>query len=633
MAKPNWPHWADPDMEFWTPEQAICLSLDIDPDQPVPEHKRTRYAQWLRELQGAIKAKSEHLRVRNGEVRRFEFVFWASQCKEWPDLPPELLSIAELPIPEIGEPRQAPHAVDRVDTRDNRWRNFSLEDGDAPAIDCEKYIEALVRAKYQDGPDLAPEENDAIREAGAEILRQSVEGAARQGVLQPRGRDMLPMPTGIPVRERFEPFSNLYFERESFVAFANDAWLVRKAEDAHEAESVGLPAERITVEDLAWMIAVQRADQGINHAHGLDERDGLRRTIEIALHVRGWPPEGIPGVIPQIAEMARAKQITLHGPIEAEAPEVHEISASPAAWSLSADDAQRVLASLCHSVRRYTVADAADILAKLAHPNDYIAEYALKTSLIARMEDAMQKDELVPNERRKDGEVLLNEYSIDEWLARERIPMRLSPTVQANHEQAEMEAAGRRLIDDVVGILAKETRTEAARWESTLVTEIRGGALPLKNPRDLGDFLPYAVPKNLRTFYDRVNVADVNKLLDAHPEWRVTYRFPAESSPALQEELDSRFNGAGALNAAKHSLGTRSNPLKAVIDKAKSLAEDPSDTHSVWAALSKLAQENNRPAPLLGYAEAEGVKWDDNGTVKFFTKKNLTDRLRRANTR
>ncbi len=292
-----------------------------------------------------------------------------------------------------------------------------------------------------------------------------------------------------------------------------------------------------------------------------------------------------------------------------------------------------MLASLCHSVRRYTAADAADILAKLAHPNDYIAEYALKTSLIARMEGAMQKDELVPNERRKDGEVLLNEYSIDEWLAREQIPMRLNPATQANCEQAEMEAAGRRLIDEVVGILAKETGTEAARWESTLVAEIKGGALPLKNPRDLGDFLPYAVPKNLRTFYDRVDIADVNKLLDSHPDWRVTYRFPVEPPPALPEEPDRRLNGAGALNATKHSLGTRSNPLKAVIDKAKSLAEDPSDTHSVWAALSKLAQEISRPAPLLGYAEAEGVKWDDNGTVKFFTKKNLTDRLRRANTR
>jgi hypothetical protein len=292
-----------------------------------------------------------------------------------------------------------------------------------------------------------------------------------------------------------------------------------------------------------------------------------------------------------------------------------------------------VLASLCPSVRRYTVADAADILGKLAHPNDYIAEYALKNSLIVRMEAAMENDELVPNERRKDGEVLLNEYSIDEWLAREQIPMRLNPRTQADAEQAAMMAAGRLQIDEVVGILAKETGTEAARWEATLVTEIKSGTLPLKNPRDLCDFLPYVVPKNLRTFYDRVDVSDVNKLLDSRPDWRVTYRFPVESPPALPEEQGNRFNGAGTLNATKHSLGTRSNPLKAVIDKAKSLAEEPNDTHSVWAALAKLAQENNRPAPLLGYADAEGVKWDDNGTVKFFTKKNLTDRLRRANTR
>jgi hypothetical protein len=514
--------------------------------------------------------------------------------------------------------------ADRVD--------FWCDDGHSP-INCEEFISALVRAKYLDGPDLAPEENDAIREAGAEVLRQSVEAAANHGTLQPRGRDMLPMPSGIPKRERFEPFTNLHFERESFLAFANDEWLVKEADNAAPEVSAPASSQTVTVEDLAWMIAVQRADQSTSHAHGLDERDGLRRTIEVALQVRGWPPDGIPGVIPQIAEMARAKQITLRGPIETETPEVYEISASPAAWSLTADDAQKVLASLCHPVRRYTVADAADILGKLAHPNDYIAEYALRTSLVARMEDAMQNEELIPNERRKDGEVLLNEYSIDEWLAREQIPMRLNPATQATLEQAAMEAAGRRRIDDVVGVLAKETGTEAARWESTLVAEIRGGALPLKNPRDLADFLPYAVPKNLRTFYDRVDISDVNKLLDSHLDWRVTYRFPVEPPPALPEVLGSRFDGTGTFNATKHALGTRSNPLKAVIDKAKSLAEDPSDTHSVWAALSKLAQENSRPAPLLGYAEAEGVKWDDNGTVKFFTKKNLTDRLRRASTR
>ncbi len=95
-----------------------------------------------------------------------------------------------------------------------------------------------------------------------------------------------------------------------------------------------------------------------------------------------------------------------------------------------------------------------------------------------------------------------------------------------------MMAAGRLQIDEVVGILAKETGTEAARWEATLVTEIKSGALPLKNPRDLRDFLPYAVPKNLRTFYDRVDVADVDKLLNAHPEWRVEYRFNSAELPS-----------------------------------------------------------------------------------------------------
>lgn len=542
MAKPNWPHWADPDMEFWMPEQAICLSLNIDPDQPIPEHKRTRYAQWLRELQGAIKSKSEHLRVRNGEVRRFEFVFWASQCKEWPDLPPELLSIAELPIPEIGEPRQAPHAADRVDTRDNRWRNFSLEDGDAPAIDCEKYIEALVRAKYQDGPDLAPEENDAIREAGAEVLRQSVEGAVRQGALQPRGRDMLPMLSGIPRREQFEPFSNLYFERESFADFTKEAWLVSEADDAPPEQDKQLDTQQIALDDLAWMIAVQRADRGVSHAHGLGERDGVRRSIEIALQVRGWAPDGIPGVIPEIAKMAQARIITLHGPVETDSPEAAQIAANPGAWWLTTDDVQHVLAALCPSVRRYTVNDIADIIAKRVHSKNPEAERALWSSLVERMEYAIEQGELIANERRKDGEVLLNEHAVDEWCAREQFPFRLGLTAQADADKAAMEAAGRRTIDAVAGELAKKTGRDAARWEATLVAEIKSGALPLKNPRDLGDFLPYPVPMNLRTFYDRVDICDVDKLLDGHPDWRVAYRFRTDAatlSPASAAGVDA----------------------------------------------------------------------------------------------
>ncbi|WP_027784352.1 MULTISPECIES: hypothetical protein [Burkholderia] len=419
--------------------------------------------------------------------------------------------------------------------------NFWVDDGNSPVIDCEEFIAAFVRAKYRDGSNLAPEENDGIREATAEVLRESIGSAVQSGTLEPRGRDMLPLRFGIPQRAQFEPFNGLYFERESFLAFAKEAWLVSKADNSPPTANPPQSAQAITVEDLAWMIAVQRADQTTTHAHGLDARDGLHRTIEIALQVRGRTPEGIPGVIPQIAEMVRCKQITLHGPDGIEVPDAADISACPAAWWLTAEDAQQVLTALCQSVRRYTVDDAADIIAMRVHPQDVEAQRALQSSLVERMEYAIEQGELLANERRKDGEILLNEYTVDEWCAREQFPFRLGLIAQVDVEQAAMEAAGRRTIEDVALALAKETGTEAARWESTLVAEIRGGALPLKNPRDLGDFLPYAVPKNLRTFYDRVDIADVNRLLDSRPEWRVTYQFrtDAAAAPASAVEVEA----------------------------------------------------------------------------------------------
>ncbi|WP_146749802.1 hypothetical protein [Paraburkholderia bryophila] len=105
------------------------------------------------------------------------------------------------------------------------------------------------------------------------------------------------------------------------------------------------------------------------------------------------------------------------------------------------------------------------------------------------------------------------------------------------------------------------------------------------------------------------------------------------SPDGLPVKEDGQTCSSTPRSITKHAIGTRSNPLRAVIEKAKSSAADPSDIHSVWASLVKLAQNTNRPAPLLGYADVEGVKWDANGTVKFFTKKNLADRMRRANTR
>lgn len=107
-------------MQFWTPEQAISLSLHIDPDQPVPKHLRTSFAERLRELQGTIEERNPHLTVRLGKVERSTFVFWASQCEDHEDwkIPREspLYKIAvDEPIPEQGTQNAA-------EIHENRYR-------------------------------------------------------------------------------------------------------------------------------------------------------------------------------------------------------------------------------------------------------------------------------------------------------------------------------------------------------------------------------------------------------------------------------------------------------------------------------------------------------------------------------
>lgn len=300
-----------------------------------------------------------------------------------------------------------------------------------------------------------------------------------------------------------------------------------RAADAMHAQS----GERITIEALGWMIAAQDAPNAAESTPDVKADNGLRRTLEMALRLHGGGPlANIAGVIPQIADLANAGYITVHGDESTTTADASAISAKPSAYSLTMQDAQHVLTLLCPAVRRYALPEAAELIAKRVHHDDYLAEHALKTSLATDMRKAVERGELPENERRRDGEVMLNEHAIDEWLARERRPYRLGVATQVRFEQRAMMRAGRLHIETVAARLAKKTGVDAARWEGTLVDAIRSGTIPLKNPRNLADLLPYPVPKNLRTFYDRVDVFDVNKLLDAHPEWRVSYRFLARDS-------------------------------------------------------------------------------------------------------
>lgn len=442
---------------------------------------------------------------------------------------------------------------------------WTVDTPDSPVIDCEGFIAKLAQARISDeSPELSADEICMLRVLTAEELRQSVEDAVRASRLVPRGKDMLPLRHGLLPRGELQPFHNLYFEKEPFLSHARKAWLI----EPNDGSATPSNADGITIAALGWMIATQRPSENGEYKPSTVDDDGLRRTIEIAMRLHGWPNDNITGVIPQISALADAGHITVRGDGDTAKPDVAAISAKPSAYWLTLEDAQHVLTSLCPPVRRYSLTEAAELIAMRVHHDDHIAEYALKTSLTTDMRKAVEHGELPESERRRDGEIMLNEYAVDEWLARERRPHRLGVARQVRLEQREMMRAGRLHIQTVADRLAKRTGIDAPRWESTLIDAIRTGTLPLKNPRNLADSLPYAVPKNLRAFYDRVQVVDVNALLDANPSWQVSYRFRVWPAKGVLQFTEARAGAPIVTNALISSddvgLSKRERQIRAI---------------------------------------------------------------------
>lgn len=199
---------------------------------------------------------------------------------------------------------------------------------------------------------------------------------------------------------------------------------------------------------------------------------------------------------------------------------------------------------------------------------------------------------------------------------------------------------GRRIAD---WILAYETRGWISRGRVTKILVAGQSDVELSPPQH--DAAYYRWDAALSDAIERgtigMTTASGRQML-AHADicaWCIQhgYVWPFEAAddvyPVASFLDTTQAEGPEAAKITKNSLKTRSNPLRAVIDMAKSLSLDKNDYHSVWAALVKLAQDTNRPAPLLGYVDDEGVKWDKNGTTEFLTKKALTSRLSRAKPR
>lgn len=109
----------------------------------------------------------------------------------------------------------------------------------------------------------------------------------------------------------------------------------------------------------------------------------------------------------------------------------------------------------------------------------------------------------------------------------------------------------------------------------------------------------------------------------------------SEGSPAIAAptgapvKVKPTGNESGTKSVTTHKIETRTNALTAVISKAIESALCPNDVHSIWAAFVAMAEAQNRPFPLLGYVETEGVKYQDESGVAFITKENFLRRVRR----
>ncbi|OXJ00818.1 MULTISPECIES: hypothetical protein [Burkholderia] len=102
--------------------------------------------------------------------------------------------------------------------------------------------------------------------------------------------------------------------------------------------------------------------------------------------------------------------------------------------------------------------------------------------------------------------------------------------------------AGRFRLREIINFLSKNTETKPEWWADALVDAIGKKDLQLRNPRNLADAKPLIapgkpVPRTLRAYEDCVDVDDVNRWLDGHPDWRVTFRFAPRRRSELQAEV------------------------------------------------------------------------------------------------
>jgi hypothetical protein len=180
---------------------------------------------------------------------------------------------------------------------------------------------------------------------------------------------------------------------------------------------------------------------------------------------------------------------------------------------------------------------------------------------------------------------------------------------------------------DVLHTLSPEERAAAEAWH------------PTGNYGEPALALPCTLSQ-LRAFVERAGLngcIDEESLDGVITEYAIDLGGIGDSAPNVGAVGTSQAEIKQAAIITTHRLKTRTHMLDAVIELAIKKAVAPDDSQSVYAAMVKLAESGNKPAPLIGYSSVgiqyRGKRYEETGEPDTFTAKNLRDRMARAKAR
>lgn len=125
-------------------------------------------------------------------------------------------------------------------------------------------------------------------------------------------------------------------------------------------------------------------------------------------------------------------------------------------------------------------------------------------------------------------------------------------------------------------------------------------------------------------------------LHDGHGDEATPGPVPAAIPPKSPKVWTDERKEGDSSRVVRRALKNRADQLDPVINAAKGKAVDANAWASVWDALVEMASSSDRPAPLLGYVEGEGVKYqadDAENSVRVFQRESLRMRFNREKRR